>query len=393
MTLEHLDTALGFAVIMLLLSLLITVLVQAIIAVLGLRGSNLRWGVAQVLTQIDPALERHAQEIAERALEHSAISPIWKRRATAIRADELTRILDHVVTSTAPWRNPEAKVALKRLLDDVIPGSAALSEKGEALASQLATLVPAQAAAVRGVVVGALGATRKIVAGVNTWFDTIMDRTTERFVVQARWATAVAAFAFALALHVDSLQLLQRLSTDSEFRSSVVAASDRALQQAEDVVALTAERKALGSQAVAAAREEVGATPAGVAVGAIPPTLVTREQGEAWLRERVRNVKGAETLLAAYNRRFDEATRVWLGELRASTGAIDQHLRAATFELIPSPYPGWTKYYKEPRHLVGTVMTALLLSLGAPFWFNVLRQLANLRPAIAGKVDKDKGTK
>jgi hypothetical protein len=169
--------------------------------------------------------------------------------------------------------------------------------------------------------------------------------------------------------------------------------SARTLQQAEDVVALTAERKALGSQAVAAAREEVGATPAAAAVGTIPPTLVTRQQGEAWLRERVKNVKGADTLLAAYNRRFDEATRVWLGELRASTGALDQHLRAATFELIPSPYPEWTTYAKEPRHFVGTVMTALLLSLGAPFWFNVLRQLGNLRPAIAGKVDKDKGTK
>ncbi len=44
MTLEHLDTALGFAVIMLLLSLLITVLVQTVTAVLGLRGSNLTFG-------------------------------------------------------------------------------------------------------------------------------------------------------------------------------------------------------------------------------------------------------------------------------------------------------------------------------------------------------------
>lgn len=350
MSLEHLDTALGFAVIMLLLSLLITVLVQAISAVLGLRGSNLRWGVARLLTQIDPNLAQHAQEIAERALRHPAIAPIGKRGATAIRADELIRVLDDVVMSDAPWRDPKAQAALQQ-------------------------------------------GTRKLVAGVQTWFDTIMDRTTERFVLHARWVTAAVAFAFALALHVDSLQLLQRLSTDSEFRSSVVAVSARTLQQAEDVVALTAERKALGSQAVAAAREEVGATPAAAAVGTIPPTLVTRQQGEAWLRERVKDVNGADTLLAAYNRRFDEATRVWLGELRASTGAIDQHLRAATFELIPSPYPGWRKYYKEPRHLVGTVMTALLLSLGAPFWFNVLRQLANLRPAIAAKVDTEKAAK
>jgi hypothetical protein len=29
-------------------------------------------------------------------------------------------------------------------------------------------------------------------------------------------------------------------------------------------------------------------------------------------------------------------------------------------------------------------------SLGAPFWFNTLRQLSNLKPAIAGKVGKTK---
>jgi len=388
MSLEHLDTGLGFAVIMLLLSLLITVLVQAIIAVLGLRGSNLRWGVAQVLTQIDPAIARHAQEIAERALQHSAISPVWKRSATAIRADELTRVLDQVIKSDEPWHDPQAKVALKRLLDDVLPGNAELTDKGEALAAQLATLVPAQAAAVRGVVVGALGATRKIVAGVSTWFDTIMDRTTERFVVQARWVTAAAAFVFALALQVDSLQLLQRLSTDSEFRNRVVSASQSVLQRAEDVVVLT-ERKPLASQALKEARDSVGLETR-AAAGDIPPNLVTREQGEVWLRTRVQNVKRLDSLLDVYNRRFDEATRVWVGELRASTGAITEQLRSATFQLVPNPYPGLDEYLKEPRHLVGTLMTALLLTLGAPFWFNVLRQLANLRPAIAGKVDAGK---
>jgi len=29
----------------------------------------------------------------------------------------------------------------------------------------------------------------------------------------------------------------------------------------------------------------------------------------------------------------------------------------------------------------------LFLSLGAPFWYNVLRQLSNLRPAVAQKIE------
>jgi hypothetical protein len=35
------------------------------------------------------------------------------------------------------------------------------------------------------------------------------------------------------------------------------------------------------------------------------------------------------------------------------------------------------------------LITALSLSVGAPFWFNMLRELANLRPLLAGKVEQE----
>jgi hypothetical protein len=41
------------------------------------------------------------------------------------------------------------------------------------------------------------------------------------------------------------------------------------------------------------------------------------------------------------------------------------------------------------RHLVGILMSIALLSLGGPFWFNLLKQLSDLRPALADEVDKD----
>jgi hypothetical protein len=34
-------------------------------------------------------------------------------------------------------------------------------------------------------------------------------------------------------------------------------------------------------------------------------------------------------------------------------------------------------------HFFGVLFSAMLLSLGAPFWFNVLRQAASLRPIVA----------
>ena len=43
----------------------------------------------------------------------------------------------------------------------------------------------------------------------------------------------------------------------------------------------------------------------------------------------------------------------------------------------PTPTPGWT----------GSIVTGLLLTLGAPFWFNALKNLSTLRSAIAERLD------
>jgi len=44
------------------------------------------------------------------------------------------------------------------------------------------------------------------------------------------------------------------------------------------------------------------------------------------------------------------------------------------------------------RHLVGVVLTAGLLSLGAPFWFNTLKGLSTLRSVVAKKEQDERET-
>jgi hypothetical protein len=42
------------------------------------------------------------------------------------------------------------------------------------------------------------------------------------------------------------------------------------------------------------------------------------------------------------------------------------------------------------RHFSGMTAAAMLLSLGAPFWFNLLKSLTNLRSSVAEEIDKQK---
>jgi hypothetical protein len=60
------------------------------------------------------------------------------------------------------------------------------------------------------------------------------------------------------------------------------------------------------------------------------------------------------------------------------------------FELLPR---GWFARWRTEKfwwfnHLFGLALSAGLLTLGAPFWFNLLKNLTNLRPAVATLVEK-----
>ncbi len=59
--LQSLNTAIAFAVVMLLLSLMITMVVQLVISILGLRGRHLTWGLTMLFEQADKALAKDGQ--------------------------------------------------------------------------------------------------------------------------------------------------------------------------------------------------------------------------------------------------------------------------------------------------------------------------------------------
>jgi len=75
-----------------------------------------------------------------------------------------------------------------------------------------------------------------------------------------------------------------------------------------------------------------------------------------------------------------------LGALKHPQRNLNATLRTSDLTIIPAPC-GLARLLAEPRHSLGTLMTVLFLSLGAPFWYNVLRQLSNLRPPWRRKIE------
>jgi hypothetical protein len=79
-------------------------------------------------------------------------------------------------------------------------------------------------------------------------------------------------------------------------------------------------------------------------------------------------------------------------ETRAKAfGDLKEQMKTAGFEIVP---PGWFARWRTEsgtwwfNHFFGLLLTAGLLTLGAPFWFNLLKNLMSLRPALANLIEK-----
>jgi hypothetical protein len=347
MSFLNLDAILSFVAILSGVSLLVTTLTQAVSSLLGMRGSGLRKGIASLLQELDPDLREHARTIAGQVLHHPLISDSafsrsgarlfarWKL-ASAIRCDELVDIL-HLLAppaaegapgeTPAPWQT-----ALRASLDRFD------REAAERMAAEVRGRrggAPEEAPPTEDILARMLRDAESLTLGIRRWFDSAMDRTSQRFVLHTRFWTVIFSFAVAFALHLDTLQLLTRLSSDAALRGRIAAKADLIAAKADEA-------------AGTAGRPEGGA---------------------------------AETAPSAPLDRSLDETRQVIGLFEKDLG----------LHLVPDPYPHPFYEYWKPSwlHLLGILASGALLSLGAPFWFNVLKSLCNLKPVVATRAQAE----
>jgi len=78
-------------------------------------------------------------------------------------------------------------------------------------------------------------------------------------------------------------------------------------------------------------------------------------------------------------------------------------MSATGFDLIPPGFGRWPTrlpaqlhysafcyyFWSYWRHSLGMLLFAALLTLGAPYWYNVLKNLTSLRPPLAQRIGKE----
>lgn len=377
MNLDHFDTILAFAAIIAGLSLVITALTQAVSGLLGLRGLNLKWGLERLFRTLAPDLDTPAgpnpptdpiprtEALAAHILRHPLLSDSsfsgckkwwgWWRYATHIRMEELAKVLK-------AWQQ-------------ALGLPAGTAEENTARATALGALnVPAS---LRDLAPAQLD---RIERGLVPWFDASMDRVSQRFTANTRIITIAGAVLLSLGLVLDSGDLWSQLSANPELRNKVIASSDALLRQADEMQVGSTN---LPPTVYRLAADQLLAMHTNALAGFTGTAVITNlTSGTNWLAAQCasRGVPNLPRWLETYQALVPQAA------LRQAADNLDrlleQHL---SLGILSSQRPGESWWSAVEARLGGIVVSIVLLSLGAPFWFNTLRSLSNLRPVLAAK--------
>jgi len=420
--LQQIDTAIAFAVVMLMLSLIVMAIVQMVSALTDLRGRNLASGLENLVRQIEPEFRKQLHQVSPITQQTQAGSP-WQQvhgptiaehraeivvrhpaiahagtRAKAVSQSDLIRVLrdlcsDHPTATL----DGAAKEKLKNLLDARVPGGTDKVAEAQAVAERLAAELPGQDAQVKAAVDATFSTVSKLEHQIGQWFDTVMDRLSDIFTRKTRVITVVVSVLLVAALQIDSSEILRQIIHSPELRAKLTEMSETALSQADKLFDNSERASAALADVKKNHTNDDAQTVA--ALARVPAHLTRCVDGKNALIENTQQLANAGVLLKEFDSACQDRTRQAMGNAYDEMRGLRVDLEKTNLNIIPTEIHGqavfdspadWWRAYREPHHLLGTLVSILLLSLGAPFWFNALRQLSNLKPAIAGKVDAAK---
>jgi hypothetical protein len=474
--LQQIDSAIAFAMVMLILSLIITALVQIVLASFDLRGLNLVWAMTRLFHEVDPAMRdpvgkkkwyelfkpTMGRRLAQAVSRYKPLTSGIVGRAKAIRSDELLKVLQKLAENPTTNLPTAVHDKLGELVNQRVPGGLEEARQASELIKNLTNVLDPSLKTqletrITDAVHQAVGTVSKMEAGVSQWFDAVMDRSSEVFSAHSKVYTFAFSALLAFGWHIDSGLIYRQITTSSDVRDSlnrgadsVVAQGDKLLQskhvnkafndladhfqEMSKTLVSTATLKcddggkawtAANSSALWPLGDDVQAaidaackkdkdTPdyasafksisdkAAATAGAwskAPMNFERCSQGERWVQSSQADFPSGMDATGEFDKECQDAAKAAIGEAGESITSLRKTLDASKLKISTtalhyngkdvSVAPFHLTGYQYWPHVLGTTATMLLLSLGAPFWFNTLRELSNLKPVVAQKMESE----
>jgi hypothetical protein len=314
--LKTLDILIGATTILLLFSMAVTVITQAVTSMLDKKGKHLLAGLSSLLQQLGIPNADVAQTIARAVLTHPMVAGVNERLGAVVQRGEFTKLLlDLASGQGAAKLESGALTALQSMLkQNGVDDPAQTLKNIRAMAMLLEKSNPDLANHVRDELAILHEGSSDYVAKIHFWFDQTIDRVSQAFAKHAQRVTLGAAFVVVLAMQLDIIAVVNRLSVDDQFRAAATSGAAKVLNDA-----------------------------------------TTKDSAST-------NTSNADT--HAYY------------DLLSSAGLVT----------LPTNRQ-WLQQLKDPRKYPGMLIAIFLISLGAPFWYNILKDLIGMRSSLSQKDD------
>ncbi len=438
--LDSLDTLIAFVLIFAIVSLLITIVVQMVTSLFNLRGRNLAWGIAEAFEAIAPELKSGVGEKGKQLANHLLKDPLisdsqvkqYVGMAKAVRPDELFDLLHRIAVSRKPGTPheiqrdvihlfkslgvPESvfelveseRRKLEALREDIdaqlarLPDGPAKEQLQKLKTETEAKLGNAEAyagdAATRWLALGE-SETHKIYQKFKHWFETGDERSKEWFTTEARIITGILGLVAAIALQLDTIEIYKFVSSNREVRANLVARVGPVIEHGEKILKAspTVMEQSLRNLAGTTNESDPSIAKSGQLKGIQITASDTTATVKAKIRTALADAKASQAEVDKTLEDFDKATvsevKAQLASYSVDWNGLAKSLDETGFELFPKD--GWR--WKNEKctwqqifgHTMGVLFTTLLLSLGAPFWFNTLKSLASLRSSVVNNISEE----
>ena len=362
-----LDVAMGMVFIYLLLSLLCTATNELIELMLKKRATDLERGIRELL---QPGSESGTAGVVEKIYSHPLVNGLY---GGTYAKSGIAGALRYVKRTQLPSYIPARNFALA-LMDIVMPGTAAGEQSGAAGATAAPTAAPSQLSALRTqlqnidnpqvqkalttLIDAAAGDVARARANIEEWYNSSMDRVSGWYKRRSHIIVLVLGLLVAIAVNADSVLMVRRLASDRALRDSLVASANLYTQQTVNTNATTAP-DALPPRCAKLCAEntpECGLAKMQCALNSQCRDVCSDETPQCKLKKTQCEI-GALGLPLGWSSRSDPRLN-WYGN------SFGGHLR---------------------DHLFGWLLTTLALSLGAPFWFDILNKVIVIRSTVKPK--------
>lgn len=420
--LQSLDSLIAFVTIMTICSMFVLIVVQMIASALSLRGKNMANALALTFQTLAPSLEGDAHKLAQKILSDPIFSdsmlktknkPATDAAADASQGSEwklgnISRSAMHLASDIRPGevyaalkslaaQDGSLKASAQKVLDAAgkdSPSNEAAKQKIEALGKLLDLAIPEeQKNLLKQTISATAGDLIKNIDGaqehLESWFKSAQDRAQQWFQAHTRSITIGVSIVFTFVCQWDAVEIFKLVSTNAVTRDALVKASGEVAKMGD---AGTDAKGGIIHRITSAWNSNkdhagIQLNEAGV-------------QHTDELRRQVENTTSPdkEKLLQDFDQLVADQTTGYYKDEKAQLANLESVTKQAGFALIPDGGVRWGDGSGNNwfTHLPGMLLFAALLTLGAPYWFNMLARLASLRSALSetiGDESKDKKKK